>query len=362
MNATIANMGYMVGVPTYAKTVNPDELLSLSEAEGDELEEVLHQRLMFQRGYLQLPGTRPLDPVVVLKVEGIIGEVLYEHGPDLQRVQVMNPGSVWMLHTIMSDCTARVIIWGCGSSNDDLGLDVFLDGVKIPMGVKTGTQQGFTSATDTLSTWMNGYSRYAATVVWVGNADKSLVNDSSFASANTTVRLFKRWMSQYHAFLRDEGVFTTPAGFEELQPSNVKFGPFQTATTERGRRGGCNQRIDGWQRTDIEYKGDCMGLGYVPLPAFKPQLAAAIAGRYGIPIRAGQIAPPPPSAEERAAGVQAPTPTPTPQQATPTPTPTPSTASRERDEGNGRNGDSRGGPGSNRGRGGDSGRSGGRGR
>ena len=369
MNATIANMGYMVGVPTYAKTVNPDELLSISQVEDDDLEEALTQRLMFQRGYLRLPGTRPLDPVVILRVEGINGEVLYEHGPDLQRVQVMNPGSVWMLHSIMSDCTARVIIWGCGSSNDDLALDVFLDGVKIPMGVKTGTQQGFTNARDTLSTWMNGYSRYAATVVWVGNADKSLVNDSSFASANTTVRLFKRWMAQYHAFLRDEGVFQTPAGFEDLQPSNVKFGPYQTATTERGRRGGCNQYIDGWQRTDIEYKGDCMGLGYMPLPEFKPQLAAAIAARYGIPTRPGQFAPPAPSAAERAAGVQAPTPTPTPQQATPTPTPqaatptpTPTTARRDSDDetrGSGAANDSD----PNRGRGGgNSGRGGGRGR
>ena len=47
---------------------------------------------------------------------------------------------------------------------------------------------------------MNGYSRYAATALWVGNADNSLVHDGpayGYASANTTIGLFKSWMARY---------------------------------------------------------------------------------------------------------------------------------------------------------------------
>ncbi|MDZ7728494.1 MAG: hypothetical protein U5Q44_10080 [Dehalococcoidia bacterium] len=50
------------------------------------------------------------------------GQVIWQHD-EPERQQVMNPGSVWLLHSIMSDCTARYIIWGCGGSNDGGGLD-----------------------------------------------------------------------------------------------------------------------------------------------------------------------------------------------------------------------------------------------
>jgi membrane peptidoglycan carboxypeptidase len=151
MNATIANMGGMVGVPTLAKTIEMSELRSLSGAEGEANDMALRQKLDFSRGNIRLPGSRELDPVTVLEVRGINGEVLYTHGDDLQRKQVVDAGSVWMLHSIMSDCTARFIIWGCGSSNNDLSLDVFMDGVKSPLGSRPA-QQGFLNSNDTLET------------------------------------------------------------------------------------------------------------------------------------------------------------------------------------------------------------------
>jgi membrane peptidoglycan carboxypeptidase len=318
MNATIANMGAMVGVPALAETVEKADMLSLVGAEGDDYDAAMRQKLEFQRGNIRLPGSRDLDPVTVLEVRSIDGEVLYTHGDDLQRQQVVDPGSVWMLHSIMSDCNARFIIWRCGSSNNDLSLDVFMDGVKVPTGVKTGTQQGFTSASDTLETWMNGYSRYAATAVWVGNSDNSLVNDRSFAAANTTVRLFKNWMGQYHANLRDAGVALDLSGFDANRPANVVFGKFQSATTERGARGGCRQMVDTWMRTDIEYKGDCQGLGWMPLPELAPGLAAALARSRGIPTAAGQAVSAQPAPTQAAQPVN----TPRPQPTAPAPQPT----------------------------------------
>jgi len=325
MNATIANMGLMVGVPTLAKTVPVDSFLSLWTAEGEDYDRAMQQKLDFTRGHIRLPGTRELDPVTVLRVEAMDGRILYEHGDDLETRQTVNAGSVWMLNSIISDCTARWIIWGCGSSNDDLALDFVLDGVRVPAGIKTGTQQGPLKTKDTLETWTNGYSRYAATALWVGNADNSLVNDASFAAANTTVRLYKNWMAIYHAGLKTNGVFEQPANFDDLKPTNVAYTRFQSATTERGRRGGCRQFVETWVRTDIPSVGDCVN-GRMPLPEFKPELAQKLAARYGIPVSGAagnfQVAPTPgpeptpvsqPTAAPRRGRPNQPAPEPTPE-------------------------------------------------
>ncbi|MFN8507397.1 MAG: transglycosylase domain-containing protein [Dehalococcoidia bacterium] len=335
MNATIANMGYMVGVPTLAKQLDPKDLVSFADAKtDDDKAKARSQYLDFSRGHTRLPGSRELDPVVVLEVKAIQGETLYTHGDDLVRKAVVDPESVWLLHSVMSDCTARWIIWPCGGSNDDNLLDAFLDGTKIPMGIKTGTQQGPT-ANDTLATWMNGYTRYAGTAVWVGNANKQLVRDGAgagYASANTTIRLFKRWMAQYHGDLKAKGVFETPANFDDLRPQDVAWVKYQTATTERGARGGCGQMIEGWVRTDISYKGDCDGKGYVPLPPFQADQALALArargiptsGFAGIPVLVTGAATVPAAVPTQAArppqAAIAPTPTESPSQPTPAPT------------------------------------------
>jgi peptidoglycan glycosyltransferase len=332
MNATIANMGLMVGVPTLARTIDLDRLEQFNTDNSDDVAVASRQKLDFARGHIRLPGSRELDPVTILEVRSLDGRVLYQAGPDVETRQVVNAGSVWMLHSIMSDCTARFIIWGCGASNTDLALDTFVDGVKLPSGVKTGTQQGFTDANDTLATWMNGYSRYAATAVWVGNANKQLVRDgpgANFAAANTTVRLFKTWMGQYHHDLKEKQIFVTPANFDSLKPDNVTYGRFQSATTDRGRRGGCSQRVDTWMRTDIKYTGDCVN-GAMPLPDFKPELALALARSRGITVRGANgavLSSAPPTAtptEQQQPAQQTPAATPSPAQPTaPPPTATP---------------------------------------
>jgi len=307
MDATFANMGVMVGVPHLAREIDFSELKQTST---DDWDEAMEQKIAFQKGHIRLPGTRELDPVVVLRVTDAEGNVIYDHetAGDLVRKEVINPGSVWLLHTIMSDCTARFIIWGCGSSNNDLGLDFYmLDGTKVESGVKTGTQQGPLSASDTLETWMTGYTRHAATAVWVGNATNELVNDRSFASANTTVRLWKTWMGTFHTRQQERGVFSIPASFDELRPANVERRAFQTPTTDRVfGGGGCDQVITGWVRTDVTYESECHtaeidtrnGLlasdatpaqyratrKFVKLPEFRPDLAIALARARGIPV------------------------------------------------------------------------------
>ena len=259
MNATIANMGVMVGVPHHATTVAPETLNSTAFDVGVDYENALQQKLEFQRGHLRLPGTRPLDPVTVLEVRDIEGRVIFLHeGP--QRIRTVDAGTVWLLHSIMSDCTARFVIWSCGEDNEDLRLDTFVNGEKLPSGIKTGTQQGPLDADDTLETWMNGYSRHAATAVWVGNATNELVIDGrsgEYASARTTLWLFKNWMANYHSFLLDEGRIEQIRDFEELQPENVDLTEFNTPATDRHLAGGCDQVVEAWVRTDVEYDDQC---------------------------------------------------------------------------------------------------------
>ncbi|HKS91563.1 MAG TPA: transglycosylase domain-containing protein, partial [Tepidiformaceae bacterium] len=263
MMSVIANMGVMVGVPTLAKTMNMNDLQSTSTATGANYDLALQQKQEFQHGDIRLPGTRDIDPVTILKVTDDSGKVLYDHSTanDLKREQVVNAGSVWLTHSIISDCNSRFIIWYCGSSNTDNNLDAFMaDGTKIPMGTKTGTQQGFTSADDTLATWMNTYTRYSATATWVGNANKENVHDGptyGYASGDTTEHLAKSWLSWYLGTLQTAGDFKEPANFDSLQPKNVAYGPFQSPTTDRGYGGGCSQVVQGWYRTDVTYASQC---------------------------------------------------------------------------------------------------------
>ena len=266
MNSVIANMGVMVGLPTLAETMDMTELRNKAFDTGEDYDIAVQQQLDFQRGHTRLPGTRQLDPVAILEVRDIDGNVIYT-SPEPERIQVVDAGSVWLLHSIMSDCTARFIIWGCGGSNTDNALDAYdNDGVKIPTGIKTGTQQGPLSAVDTLETWMNGYSRYAATAVWVGNSDNSLVLDgpaAGYAAAHTTTWLFKHWMGEYHSYLKSKGRVSEYEDFSDLQPGNVAFSSFTSPATDRtfgsedDPAGGCDQEVTGWVRTDVEYESEC---------------------------------------------------------------------------------------------------------
>lgn len=311
MNAVIANMGAMVGVPTLATYVDVDDLHSFALDVGVDYEKAGQEAHDFARGNIRIAGTRELDPVVILKVEGIDGTVLFTQGDPIRK-QVVTAGSVWLLHSIISDCTSRFIIWGCGGSNNDLALDIFVEGVRVPAGAKTGTQQGPKSAVDTLETWMNGYSRYAATALWVGNATNDLVRDgpgANYAAANTTVRLYKNWMGTYHAMLHSRGVFTTPAGFDALRPNNVAVREVESPATDRifpPPDKFCDQKVSTWVRTDVPYESDCEekeidsrnGLlasdqtpaqykakkKYVKLPDFKKDLALELAKKNGIPV------------------------------------------------------------------------------
>ncbi len=336
MNATIANMGVMVGLPHHGTYIsNPGQLGNLLEGDREDVRQAEQIMVDFQRGHLRLPGTRPLDPLAVLEVHDSRGNVIYE-APEPERVEVVDPGSAWLLHSVLEDCQARWIIWSCGSSNEDTTLDVFVGGQELPMGVKTGTQQGPAAIEDILASWVTGYSRDAALVVWVGNANKELIRDGpsvGYASSHTSLGIFKNWMASYTESLQDEGRFVGLRDFDDLQPTNVAFDRFQSPTTERGRSGGCWQTIETWKRIDVQYEYDCQG-GMVRLPEYKRDEAIALARRLGIRAEGVAVSSPPTSQAQQppassgggaGGGGQPSAPPPTPAPLPPTPTPVPPT-------------------------------------
>jgi hypothetical protein len=147
----------------------------------------------------------------------------------------------------------------------------------------------------------------------VGNANNELVRDgpaANYAAANTTVRLFKLWMSTFEAYAIAQGWSAGIRDFADLQPANVALRRVQSPYTVGGGNGRCTQTVETWVRTDVEYEPECER-GLVPLPEYKPELAVALARRRGIPTERTGVS----------AGVAAATIT---SEATVTPSPTPS--------------------------------------
>jgi len=96
--------------------------------------------------------------------------------------------------------------------------------------------------------------------VWIGNATNELVIDGrsgEYASARTTLWLFKNWMGTYHSYLLEEDRIEELGDFEELQPENVELTEFNTPATDRHLAGGCDQMVEAWVRKDVEYEDPC---------------------------------------------------------------------------------------------------------
>ncbi|MGE0601695.1 MAG: hypothetical protein AB7J35_20260 [Dehalococcoidia bacterium] len=310
MYATIANMGKMVGTPHLARSIDPASLPSTTTATGADYETALKQRLEFSRGDTRLPGTRELDPIVVLEVRDRNGKVLFHQGEPESR-QVASPDSVWLLHSILSDCSARFIFWPCGRSNGDAALDFFTsDGTRVPSGIAFGQQPS--QGGQILDMWFAGYARNAATVVWLGNADNSAIDTatSGALSSRVAVILWKTWMGAYHDALAVKGIDVVPS-FDDLKPANVERREFTPAVIDVLRDGGgpaafCVSPGNTWVRTDLRYESECVNTEFdsrtglpatadtqaeyrverlaVKLPALATDIAESIAVRLGIPV------------------------------------------------------------------------------
>jgi len=132
-------------------------------------------------GQERLEGPRRLDPVAILKVVDGQNRVLYEFR-EPKREQVVPAAQAWLITSILSDDSARRLIYAPGIFD-------LRDG--RPIAAKTGTQQGF-EVSQIRSTWNFGYVPDLSVGVWVGNADGSLVRNIS--SASSSLRIWRDFM------------------------------------------------------------------------------------------------------------------------------------------------------------------------
>jgi len=106
---------------------------------------------------LDLPeGSRPLDPVAVLRVENAKGDVLWQYEP--RRERIAPAPQAYLVTNVLSDNAARAQVFG---------LDSALKLPDRPAAVKTGLSDG------PRDTWAIGYTPQLVAGVWVGNTDNS---------------------------------------------------------------------------------------------------------------------------------------------------------------------------------------------
>ena len=160
---------------------------------------------------------RPLDPVVILRVEDRDGNVLYPtkddqplEKPELQEVRVAPAQETYLVTDILVDPNAECLIFGCG------GLSI-PDG--RPLAVKTGTSAPFEQGSEcfrrTGDTWTYAYTPQLVVGTWYGNADNSCMRNVS--SSTVSWPIVREFMAEYHRDLPVER-FERPSG---LVPDSV---------------------------------------------------------------------------------------------------------------------------------------------
>ena len=101
-------------------------------------------------------GGYKVQPVSILKVEDLEGNVMYEH-QEVDTPQVITSGEAFLINHILSDNNARLLAFGANS----------LLNTGQPIAVKTGTTN------DQRDNWTIGWSQEVMVGTWVGNNDNS---------------------------------------------------------------------------------------------------------------------------------------------------------------------------------------------
>jgi len=142
-------------------------------------------------------GGYRIDPVLILDVRDLQGNVLYTPPPTVQ-VRVLDERIAWLISDILSDNDARKLGFGEISS---LRLD-------RPAAVKTGTTSNFHD------NWTIGYTPQLVVGVWVGNTSYEPMREVSGLTGAAPI---------WHQFIRTvltgqpELSFQQPAGFVKLE-------------------------------------------------------------------------------------------------------------------------------------------------
>jgi len=138
---------------------------------------------------MDLPeGSRPLDPVAVLKVENGKGDVVWQAKERTERV--VPEDKAYQITDILSDDSARVSMFGANSPLNLPGR---------PAAVKSG------SSDETRDAWTLGYTPQLVAGVWVGNA-----NNAPIPNGTSTYTAAPIWRAFMLAALQGQPVVQFP--------------------------------------------------------------------------------------------------------------------------------------------------------
>ncbi len=141
----------------------------------------------------QLPNHRTLDPVAILKIEDINGNIKEEFTV-AQKRQIISPELAYLITSILSDRETRAPIFGNTLDLPDLR----------PAAIKTGTTEFLSDF------WQMGYTPDLAVGVWMGNSDNSELTDGF--SGTTAGPIWKEFVATvlegtaHSAFVRPPGI------------------------------------------------------------------------------------------------------------------------------------------------------------
>lgn len=204
----VSNMlqtAYDLGFPTLEPTAANQQRFGLSVTLGGaevHLIDTVTAYSAFANG-----GTR-IQPVAVLEVQDMQGNVLYKHR-DVQGKRVLEPELAFLMNSILSDDGARS---GAFGRNSQLNVQ------NRPIAVKTGTTN------DQRDNWTIGWSRSTIVGVWVGNNDNSPM--TKVASGVTGASpIWRRIMLAAIAGGRTTDEWEVPSGVERVRVDKISGYP-----------------------------------------------------------------------------------------------------------------------------------------
>ncbi len=138
-----------------------------------------------------------IPPVAIIKITDNSGNVVYEYNPPVGE-QVLRPEHAYLISSILSDYDARRLMFG--------NRPVINLGFNTRVAAKTGTTNDFRD------NWTMGYSPDLAVGVWVGNADYTVMQNTTGLSGAAPI--WANFMTQAIPVLTggEPSAFPRPAG------------------------------------------------------------------------------------------------------------------------------------------------------
>lgn len=147
------DLAYKMGFPTLEPTTENMKRFGLSATLGGAEIHLIDTVTAYS---VFANGGRKVEPVSILKVENLDGQVLYEYKP-LQGPKVISEAESFLINDVLSDNNARLMAFGPNS----------LLNMGAGISVKTGTTN------DQRDNWTIGWNQNVIVGTWVGNNDNS---------------------------------------------------------------------------------------------------------------------------------------------------------------------------------------------